>query len=169
VKPLLLMDVDGPLNPFDARWFVSRTPRDGYSFHQLKPAGGQTYWVALNPTHGRRLEELSAVYDLAWATTWGEDANRLIAPIVGLPTDLPVVPLLQPRFRIPGVFWKTEQIAEWVGPRPFAWFDDEINRATRDWLADQSGLGAHHTRRVAANEGLKSADFAALEEFAITL
>ena len=106
MKPLLLMDVDGPMNPFRAPWFAQRTPADGYEFHELTPEGDQTYSVALNPRHGVRLLELASIYDLVWASTWGADANRLIAPILGLPTDLPVISLPEPSVLMSLRSWK---------------------------------------------------------------
>lgn len=83
------MDVDGQMNPFRARWFTQHSPADGYQFHELMPDGDQTNRVALNPEHGQRLLELASTYDLVWATTWAAEANRLVSPILGLPSDLP--------------------------------------------------------------------------------
>lgn len=169
MKPLLLMDVDGPLSPFRARWFAGRVPADGYQFHELTPEGNQTYRVALNPEHGLRLLELASVYDLAWATTWGAEANRLIAPIIGLPSALPVIGLPQPSVLRSGRSWKAESILHWVGDRPFAWFDDEINRPTRLWLEGSDRTGPHLAHRVPAEAGLTDADFDVLEDFAKSL
>jgi len=169
VRPLLLMDVDGPMNPFRARWFAAHTPADGYQFHELTPAGDQTYSVALNPEHGRRLLELALVYELAWATTWGAEANRLISPILGLPSDLPVISLPAPSVLMSRRSWKAARIVDWVGHRPFAWFDDEINRPTRLWLASRDVLGPHLAHRVSADVGLTDVDFDALWAFAKNL
>ncbi len=168
MRPLLLMDVDGPLNPFRTKWF-RRAPERGYSVHHLTPAGGPTYRVVLNPEHGAALTELAQTYDLAWATTWQHEANRLISPLVGLPTELPVLPLRLPPHHVERWSWKTDQIIDWVGDRPFAWFDDEINRATRDRLARAPGIGEHLALRIEPHRGLESADFLALRRFADAL
>lgn len=165
MRPILLMDVDGPLNPFQARWF-RHSPRHGYAVYQLTPAGGMTYRVVLNPAHGRDLDELSNAFDLAWATTWQHDANRLISPLLGLPDDLPVVPLRMPAHHVGRWCWKTDQIADWVGDRPFAWFDDEINRATRDRLAYAPGMGEHLALRIEPHIGLRPTDIERLRVFA---
>lgn len=164
MKPQLLMDVDGPMNPFRAHWFAQRTPAEGYQFYELTPAGDQTYSVALNPEHGRRLLELASIYDLVWATTWGAEANRLIAPILGLPSDLPVVS--QPSVLMSRRSWKAAWIVDWVGHCPFAWFDDEINRPTRLWLASRDAVSPHLAHRVPAEVGLTDADFDLLWVFA---
>lgn len=158
----------GRLNPFRARWFAQLTPADGYQFHRLTPAGDQTYRVALNREHGRQLLELTSMYDLAWATTWGAEANRLISPILGLPSSLPGVDLPQPSVLMSRRSWKAERIVDWVGQRPFAWFDDEINRPTRWWLA-RVVAAPHLAHRVPAEVGLTTADFDVLSAFARNL
>lgn len=169
VKPLPLMDVDGPLNPFDAPWHIERRPPQEYELHELSLPGEPTYRVAIGPGHGLRLTAMSQSFDLAWATVWGSGTNRLISPLLGLPENLPIVPLIRPRVFQARRSWETEQIAAWVEGRPFAWFDDEINRATRDWLARSSSLGAHFALRVPSHEGLTEADFDQLDAFAAGL
>lgn len=166
VKPLLLIDVDGPLSPFDAPWFDSSTPPGDFRFYDLSPSDGETYRVALSDSHGAELDDLQDAYDLAWATTWRYAANRLISPILGLPRNLPVIPLVRPRGPGTRRSWKVEQIADWAGPRPFAWFDDEINRATRDWLKKASWLGPHLALRIPASVGLTEPDFERIWAFA---
>jgi len=169
VRPLLLLDIDGPLNPLRANWFPGPVPAPGYQFHELTPAGGIAYRVALNPRHGQRLRELAREsFELVWATTWLEDANRLVAPLLGLPNDLPVIPLHRPHAPRGKCSWKAEQILAWVGGRRFVWFDDEINRATRDWLA--SACPADHLAyRVEPHLGLVDADFDEFKLFAQSL
>jgi len=164
------MDVDGPLSPFGAPWFAHGTPAGGYQFHELTPEGDLTYSVALNPEHGRRLLELASIYELAWAaTTWGADANRLISPILALPSDLPVISFPQPSLLRSRRSWKAQRIVDWVGHRPFAWFDDEINRPTQLWLASRDTVGPHLAHPVPADIGLTDADFDVLWAFAKNL
>jgi len=168
VKPLLLMDVDGPLNPFQAAWFTTSTPPSDFRFYALTPRDDRTYRVALSQEHGAQLRGLQDVFDLVWATTWRDEANRLISPILGLPDDLPVIPLfrtLRPA-RERGRCWKVDQVADWVGARGFAWFDDEINRRTRIWLRRLDGLGPHLALAVRPSRGLRADDFARLRSFA---
>ncbi|SFM99243.1 hypothetical protein SAMN04487980_10093 [Streptomyces sp. cf124] len=98
-RPLLYLDVDGPLNPYAAK--PERRPA-GYATHRMKPQGWldqhpgepaayvKPLRVWLNEEHGRRLLELGRLYDLVWATTWGAEANTYIGPVLGLP-ELPVV------------------------------------------------------------------------------
>ncbi|WNV87907.1 hypothetical protein [Umezawaea sp. Da 62-37] len=78
----------------------------------------------VNPALGPRLLALGC--RLVWATTWMDEANECIAPLLGLPT-LPV--LTWPDFpeddhdaRI-GLHWKTRGILVCAAGLPFVWID----------------------------------------------
>ncbi|MEU9172187.1 hypothetical protein AB0D34_31100 [Streptomyces sp. NPDC048420] len=173
-RPLLYLDVDGPLNPYAAQ--PERRP-EGYTTHRMKPKG----WLAqhperppssvkplrvwLNPSHGRALLNLAGHYDLVWATTWAEEANTFIAPVLGLP-PLPVVPWPTKPAPLPdGTFWKTRHLVAHACDRPFAWLDDELDERDREFVK------AHHDgpallRWVDPRVGLREGDFEALAAFA---
>ena len=80
--PLLLLDVDGVLNPFAA---PACPP--GYTEHEFFPGEDP---VRLCTAHGPWLQELATRFQIVWATAWGADANRLLAPLLQIP-DLPVI------------------------------------------------------------------------------
>lgn len=123
--PLLLLDVDGVLNPFAA----SACP-PGYTEHDFFP-GEQP--VRLCPAHGSWLRELAARFQLVWATAWGADANRLLTPLLRI-SDLPVIAFppvpFHPRDKLPA-------IARYAGHRPLAWIDDALAPEARTWAADR--------------------------------
>lgn len=111
-----------------------------------------------------------------WATTWVGEANTYIAPVLGLP-ELPVVewpgqgpsgpPRVSGTAAAPAIFWKTQHLVEHAAGRPFAWVDDEIGPADREFVA------AHHQNsallhRVDPRLGLRDADFTTLAAFART-
>lgn len=137
MKPLLLIDVDGPLNPYAAK--PSRRP-DGYQTHRMRPTGWEQPWqkplrVWLNPAHGPALQALP--FDLIWCTTWAAEANEWIAPHIGLP-PLPVIEWPDDAHRITpdqGLFWKTEHVVKWAAGRPFAWIDDDFTDTDREYVA----------------------------------
>jgi HAD domain in Swiss Army Knife RNA repair proteins len=111
-RPVLLVDVDGVLNP----WLASRRP-DGYQEYNFFP--GER--VLLSPGHGKLLMSLSPAYELVWATAWEHRANRLISPVL----SLPVLPVIE--FPLSGedlFFRKLPAVIEAVGERPCAWIDD---------------------------------------------
>ncbi|WP_329391870.1 HAD domain-containing protein [Streptomyces sp. NBC_01716] len=176
-RPLLYLDVDGPLNPYAAK--PHRRPM-GYTTHRMKPEG----WIAqhpgmpaayvrplrvwLNPDHGRRLRELAGLYDLVWATTWGTEANEFIGPVLGLP-ELPAVDWpVRYEAAAEDTFWKTRDLVAYAAGRPFAWVDDELGDADRAYVAghhEGSALLLHIDPRL----GLLDPDFRALDSFARTL
>ncbi|BFV56733.1 hypothetical protein KCMC57_up18370 [Kitasatospora sp. CMC57] len=177
-RPLLLLDVDGPLNPYNAK--PHRRP-EGYLTHRVRPAS----WIArqvkwqqrpaacvrplrlwLNPEHGQAL--IALPYDLVWCTTWTDEANTWISPLLGLP-QLPYVDWPSMHHGDPDdLHWKTRHLVAWVAGRPFAWVDDELTERDTSWIA------IHHpapalTVHVDHRFGLQPAHFTTLAEWAAGL
>ncbi|MEU2248913.1 hypothetical protein [Streptomyces sp. NPDC019224] len=171
-RPLLFLDVDGPLNPYAAQperrpagYTTIRVPRDGIGTDSATPRiHSKPLRVWLNAGHGPAL--LALGYELCWATTWMGDANRWIGPVLGLPT-LPFVDFGDALFRErpDGVHWKTEALIAYAEDRAFAWVDDEQSEA------DHTYVGARHPapallHHVNPRIGLRDDDFTALAAFA---
>ncbi|MCJ1675782.1 hypothetical protein MTF65_00080 [Streptomyces sp. APSN-46.1] len=161
-RPLLFLDVDGPLIPFGA---TGQQLPDGYPTYRsspTEPAGDDAHplLARINPAHGPRLAALGC--ELVWATTWMADANDCVAPRLGLP-ELPVVPWPEPSDADGrgGVHWKTPALVDWADGRPFAWVDDEITDVDRAWVA-AAHPGRALLHRVDHRRGLTDADFATL-------
>ncbi|WP_329127754.1 HAD domain-containing protein [Streptomyces caniferus] len=156
-RPLLFLDVDGPLIPFGASPGRLQRPASGA---EVLPDQGNPLLARLDRAVGARLMALGC--DLVWASTWGDEANEAVAPRIGLPR-LPVVEWPDgftedgPR----GLHWKTRALVEWAGPRPFIWVDDEISDMDRLWVAAQH-RGPALLHRVDPAEGLTDDDFSAL-------
>lgn len=186
-QPLLLLDVDGPLNPYAA---PKRRP-EGYDTHRLRPS----WWVAkqehlaavqarqatrarhakppaarvkplrvwLNPSHGGEL--LALPYELVWATGWMGEANTHIGPHIGLP-ELPYIRWSDLFGEDPdGLHWKTRDVVAWAAGRPFVWVDDELGPQDAEWIAAHHpgpALALHVNPRI----GLLADDFARLREWA---
>lgn len=159
-RPVLFLDVDGPLIPFGSA--------QGYPVYESPGAppgaGGHPLLSRVDPALGPRLAALPC--ELVWATTWGEDANLCLAPRLGLPA-LPLVEWPEPSAADgwsswSGVHWKTAELVARAAGRAFVWVDDEIGDADRRWVS------AHHPgpallHRVDPRIGLGNADFAVLE------
>lgn len=175
-RPLLFLDVDGPLNPYAAQ--PERRP-EGYTTIRVPQEGGADstpgrLWsrakplrVWLNPAHGPAL--LALGYDVCWATTWMSEANTFISPVLGLPAlsfvDFGDALL---RERPDGVHWKSAPLVAYAAGRPFAWVDDEQSELDHAYVAADHPAPAllHH---VNPRIGLRNDDFAALADFALSL
>lgn len=124
--PLLLLDVDGVLNPFAAPACPA-----GYTEHHFFPGEEP---IRLCPAHGSWLQELATRFQIVWATAWGADANRLLAPLLRFP-DLPVIPFppvpFHPRDKLPA-------ITRYAGHRSLAWIDDAHPPEAHAWAASRS-------------------------------
>jgi HAD domain in Swiss Army Knife RNA repair proteins len=157
-RPVIFLDVDGPLITFVARPSSPQPPADG----------DQVRWRdnplldRLNPDDGPRLLALGC--DLVWATTWMADANEVISPRLGLP-ELPVVDWPDSDQEPPaGLHWKTMPLAWWAAGRTFVWLDDEITDADRRWVAAHyAGRALLH--RVDPYAGLTELDFSQIRQW----
>lgn len=147
--PVLLVDVDGVLNVCG----VEDCP-EGYSEFELFPDDDEP--VRLCVVHGEWLRDLAQHFDVVWASGWGEDAQRVLGPILGL-AELAYVPMptipFQPAEKVPA-------IAAFVGERPAAWLDDVITPEARAWARERhaptllvevdnhKGLERHHIEEL---------------------
>lgn len=181
-KPILFLDVDGPLNPYATN---PAQTADGYITKRVKPES----WIAmhpgkprsyvkplrvwLNPAHGEKL--LSLPYDLVWATTWEAEANTYIGSVIGLP-ELPYVRFNRRPAPWPGMpdrtetdtlpgpdgtFFKTAQLVQYASGRHFVWVDDDATAVDERWIAgNHPGFGRIY--HVNPRTGLVDDDFSRL-------
>jgi hypothetical protein len=173
VKPLVLIDVDGPLNPY---YGPSEKSLGGYVSHRMKPKGweyGKGLKVSLNPLHGLFLRDLGA--DLVWATMWNADANVWIGPHLGLPElpfirfgDSETVIIARNDQESRNLHYKTGRIAFKMNKhhygRPFLWIDDEVTKADETFLRDVCGVNVK-CYYVNPKIGLNMDDFEKIEEW----
>jgi hypothetical protein len=127
VRSIVLLDLDGVLNPFGAP-----TCPDGYQekvlFEGEEP---NRYCVA----HGDWIRDLAAVADVWWATAWGQHANDLYLPLLGV-DPLPFVPFSHPLPFAPEL--KVPAVDVVAGDRPAVWIDDNHTTAGRRWAAGRT-------------------------------
>lgn len=124
-RPVLLIDVDGVLNP----WEAASCPA---GFTELNLFPGEAVW--LSPAHGDLLKSLAPPFELVWATAWEHRANQFVAPVLHLP-QLPVI-----EFPLGGrdvYFRKLPAVIEATGTRPAAWIDDVHHPDHHDWAASR--------------------------------
>lgn len=158
VKPLLLLDVDGPLNAYDGRRGLDHTWR------RYKLNG---YEVYLNRKHGPMLLAAceTAGLELVWATTWEHDANDMIGPRIGLP-KLPVV-----EWGFNAIEWKFNGVLDYAAGRPLAWLDDDFGHHVREraWFEGERGDAPTLLHHVDPTVGIVQADLDAVIEWAAGL
>jgi hypothetical protein len=180
-RPLLGLDVDGPLYPWDNKnhrrptGFVSyRLTRHGFytgrDFHRYK---GKRVW--LNPEHGPMLTSLAerAGLEMIWLTSWEHDANAHIGPAIGLP-PLPVVEF--PGNQVDGWArngWKWDNVLHATEGRPLAWIDDDFeepwNKTNRDRFLDARGDTPTLLHPINPKTGLTDDDMTTIGRWAATL
>lgn len=166
-KAILALDVDGPYNPYGGSNSIRE--RAGYRRYFMAPAGwadARALRVWLKHSHGEETLKLAAEadLDLVWATTWEDEANRLIGPKIGLP-ELPVI-----KFR-GSLEWKFPDVLKYAEGRPLAWFDDDFQLfpEARDAFLKARGDLPTLLHTVSPRFGLTTEDFAAVKEWATNL
>lgn len=167
-SPVLVLDVDGVLNPFGPE-----PARRGFVHHRFSgpnPVGEEVeFGVYLHPQHGEWIEALIALgVETVWGTTWGDMANKWIAPRIGLATELPVLDVgtqVSTRF---GWTSKSTAVLDYVGrDRPLAWLDDIFGGKELGWAADRSDLGVPTVvEQIDGSAGLAAATKTRVERWA---
>lgn len=144
-RPVILLDVDGVLNPFRAAWHASDSP-------EMAAAGfrtvcgdfdGRSVPLSLARWHGQWLNRLRLSADIVWATGWNHRANTQVGPQI----DLPHLEVLDLVYDSPGsrLHWKSEQVADYLATQrpgaPWVWIDDETVDGDRDYVNAHPGTG----------------------------
>lgn len=117
-KPILLLDVDGVLNP-------DRLPDDWEfepRFQSDEESGGLP--LDLSREMGAAIEEVG--FDMRWLTTWGEYANTNIGPHFGWRA----MPVAAEPYKEHPYFWKVLAVQRLLAePGPLVvWIDDEADK-----------------------------------------
>ncbi|MBM3678669.1 MAG: hypothetical protein FJW96_12430 [Actinobacteria bacterium] len=120
MRPTLYLDVDGVLLPL------------GNGARQSERLRVGPFYVHF-PTELRQLvPALHAAFEIVWATSWCEEANREVAPLVGLPA--------LPALDVTAHWRKLELVSAHAGiDRPIAWVDDRLEPEAWEWADARPG------------------------------
>jgi hypothetical protein len=127
LRPLLLIDFDGVLNPFAA----SDCP-PGFTEYELDEFPGDEK-VRLNPAHARWLADLAPLYEMAWASACPQDLNLYCERLIQL-SPMQRVPMPLPPF---DPDQKVGAVDAFVGDRAVAWLDDAFGERGRTWARER--------------------------------
>jgi hypothetical protein len=144
-RPLLMVDIDGVISLFGgwerAGWGAHRSavehgdkapvsapaPARTGMFHSIE---GSPHF--LSSAAAAHLLDLSAVFELVWASGWEERANEHLPHLLGLPPALPFLRFSRSVGRA-NAHWKLDAIDAYARDRPLAWIDDAFNAACHEW------------------------------------
>jgi hypothetical protein len=164
--PLLMVDIDGVVSLFGG-WEHGgheREDADG----GVRPVDGSFHSIDgiphfLSSTAAAHLLELSAIFELVWASGWEERANEHLPHLLGLPRELPFLRFARAVGRA-HAHWKLDAIDAYAGARPLAWIDDALDRACRDWADARAAptllVQTEPERGLTALEAARLADWA---------
>lgn len=118
--PTLFLDVDGVLSARKSPWAGVRRTTVTLPYYDVLWA------LNISPQLGERLMALPV--EIHWLTTWREHANTVVAPLAGLPGDLPVIEWEYGETDFASIQGKSRAVKAWSREHPgapYIWVDDE--------------------------------------------
>ena len=122
MKPILALDVDGPIA------LMGDPPA-----HRVFERDVAGIPLLISRDLPARLQRLHSVFQIVWASSWGRQASSKVAPLLGLPVGLPHIPFTAARR--PGVSYKLSGLKRWLKTAPAAIVDDEVGEDMWSWAA----------------------------------
>ena len=130
-RPILAVDVDGVISLFG---FDEPPDRTVARFELID---GMVHCIST--AAGQRLQRLSQLYDLVWATGWEDRANDLLPTLLGLP-ELPYL-TFDGAARFGSAHWKLAPLQDYSSGRPMAWVDDSFDESCYEWARGRQARG----------------------------
>ena len=144
-RPLVLVDIDGVLNAFEARRLTT---------HQ-RVAVADRYRVVLDGRHPGWFDVLGDYAELCWATMWQAKAGPVFGRVAGLGTDWEYLDFdsawntgsaRRTGHGVGGYKWPMiEPLGD--GARPLVWIDDDMTDEQLEWARVTERRRSAHTLR----------------------
>jgi hypothetical protein len=138
-RPLVLVDIDGVLNVFNARWLGR---------HQFLARAG-AYTVVLDRRHPGWFRTLAEHAELRWATMWQAEAATIFGRVANIGTDWGYLDFDSVWMRrtvgrtgvgVGGYKWPLiEQCGQ--SSRPLIWIDDDMTDRHLAWAERRAAAG----------------------------
>jgi hypothetical protein len=133
-RPVLAVDIDGVISLFGFDESMQPGENDARKapgeFHLID---GMLHCIALDT--GPKLERLSDMYELVWASGWEDRANDHLPGLLGLP-ELPFL-TFDGRAQFGTAHWKLDALEQYADSRPLAWVDDSLDRSCFEWAEER--------------------------------
>lgn len=149
-RAVLVLDIDGTINPFFARYTLESNPEKMPGFEEFRidsdihgPASAFLQTGVLIDTF-RKLQALGV--ELVWGSAWNEGAN-LVLEMLGLSEVWPTIIFPEEMdFSMDIQTWKLSTVQEYIESHyaedvPVLWIDDEIFSDAEQWISSRSGGG----------------------------
>ena len=177
-RGVLILDIDGSINPFFARSTLKDHPEKlpGFEEHFLRDASYGDARVFLQTAvlreSIRELQELGI--ELVWGSAWNENSNLILRmlfpegaehwPTVVFPEELDFTPPIQS--------WKLATVREFIeehydSSAPLIWVDDEIFGDAEEWF--RSRPARSYMLRPERHRGATADDWKSMVSFARSL
>lgn len=124
-KPLLILGISGVVILDDG----AAVPT---SSHRVSAWGRWVREVQIPDDAARRIRELSASFEIVWASEWGHNAHTALRDALGLPEE--------PWPFLPVQFGKIDMITHYTAGWPWVWVDEEIVDVAGPAPVDDTGV-----------------------------
>lgn len=177
-RGVLILDIDGSINPFFARSTLEISPEKlpGFEEHFLRDPSYGDARVFLQTAVLRAaflgLRELGV--ELVWGSAWNENSNLILKMLFpeGMENSPTVVFPDEMEFPLSVQSWKLATVREFIEERyadsvPLIWIDDEIFGDAEDWL--RSRKSRSYLLRPERHRGATAEDWSSILSFVESL
>lgn len=171
-KAILILDIDGTINPFFARYTLEDNPERLPNFEEFRinsdSHGSASAFLPRNllTNSFHKLEELGV--ELTWGSAWNGGSN-LILEMLEISSKWPTIIFPEEiDFGMDVKSWKLSTVRKYIDENysetvPLIWLDDEIFSDAELWIQSREGGGL--MIRPERHRGLSEEDWAKIISF----